>query len=149
LTNGGAFANTTPVRCLKRVFSLLTLLCWLSAIGHVAAEHGGVADGAAQHALDRCADDNDAPAPGGGHHHHDLSAMNGGQGTNAKAHQAPAPVWVPLFDALAERLADLVRQDRASRARPAIEHAPRDERDSGWLLVCQTALPVRGPSLAV
>lgn len=139
---------------LKRVFSFLTLLCWLFATGHVALEHGGVASGRAHHAVAGGADDDDhdddAPAPGGAHHHHDLSVIDSAQWMDAKAYQAPAPVWEPLFfDALAEHLAEILRQGREMRVLPTFEHAPPDERASGWLLVCQTAHPVRGPSLAV
>ena len=67
-------------------------------------------------------------------------------------HKTLAPVWVPLFDVLEERFADMMREGREGRE-PRLfrtcEHAPPDERAFGWLLVCQTAHPVRGPSLVV
>ncbi len=63
--------------------------------------------------------------------------------------KALAPVWVPLFDGLSERVADLLREGREPRLLRTREHSPPDERAFGWLLVSQTALRVRGPSLAV
>ena len=75
--------------------------------------------------------------------------MDGGQWMKSVELKALSPVWVPLFDILAERLAETQREDREPRLLPTREHAPPDEREFGWLLVCQTALPVRGPSLAV
>ncbi len=141
------------MRPLHRIFALLTLLGWLFAAGHVALEHGGVADGGAHHALFGGADDDghddDAPPQDGEHHHHDFSALSAGQWMKSAEHKALAPVWVPLFDVLAERIADMLREGREPRLLRRREHAPPDERAFGWLLVCQTALPVRGPSLSI
>lgn len=141
------------MRSFNRAFCLLTLLGWLFATGHVALEHGGVVDGGAHHALAGGADDDDhdddAPAPGGEHHHHDLSVMDRGQSMKAVELEAIMPVWVPLFDVLAEHIASVRRQRLDMRVPLTFEHAPPDERASGWLLVCRTALPVRGPSLGV
>ena len=75
--------------------------------------------------------------------------MSASQGMKYAGQIALAPVWVPLCDALAERLTATLREGREPRLRPACDHAPPDGRAFGWLLVCQTALPVRGPSLAV
>ena len=129
------------------------LLGWLFAAGHVALHHGGVADGGAHHAMsDGAADDDhddDAPPHDGDHHHHELSVMDGGQWVKSAEQAMLAPVWVPLFDALAERFADMLREGREPILLRTREHAPPDERAFGWLLVCQTAHPVRGPSLAV
>ena len=141
------------VRSFNRVFALLTLLAWLFATGHVALRHGGVADGGVHHELMGGADnddhDDDAPAQDGEHHHHDLSVMNGGQWMKSAAHKTLAPVWVPLFDVLAEQLTAILREGREPRLLLSHEHAPPDERAFGWLLVCRTAHPVRGPSLVV
>ena len=144
------------MRSLHRIFALLTLLGWLFAAGHVALEHGGVADGGAHHALPGGADDDDhdhddgaPPQDGEHHHHHDLSALNAGRGLKSSQQKVLAPVWVPLFDVLSKPLADLLREGREPRLLRTREHAPPDERAFGWLLVSQTALRVRGPSLAV
>ena len=83
-----------------------------------------------------------------GDHHHDLTAMAAGQFAKAAEHEALAPVWVPLYSALVERLTALLREAEESRGAFADWHSPPDGRASGWLLVVQTALPVRGPSLA-
>ena len=143
----------TAVRSFNRVFALLTLLGWLFAAWHVALRHGGVADGGVHHALLGAADDDDhddnAPSHDGEHHHHDLSVMDGGQWMKSAEHMAVVPVWVPLFDVLAEQLTAMLREGREPCLLPRGEHAPPDERAFGWLLVCQTAHPVRGPSLAV
>ena len=146
------------MRSFRRVFALLTLLGWFFAAGHVALEHDGVADGRAHHALPGGADDDDhddhddgAPPQDGEHHHHhhDLSALSAGQWVKSSQQKALAPLWVPLFDVLSKRLADLLREGREPRLLRTREHAPPDERAFGWLLVSQTALRVRGPSLAV
>ena len=141
------------VRSFSRVFALLTLLGWLFATWHVVSRHGGVADGGMHHALPDRADDDDhhhdAPPQDGEHHHHELSVMDGGQWMKSAEHRTLAPVWVPLFDVLAERFADMLRKGREPHLLRLHEHAPPDERGFGWLLVCQTAVPVRGPSLAV
>ena len=142
------------MRALHRILALLTLLGWLFASGHVALEHGGVADGGAHHALPGGADDDDhdddaPPQDGEHHHHHDFSALSAGQWMKSAEHKALMPVWVPLFDVLAERLAAMLREGREPLLLRTREHAPPDARASGWLLVCQTAHPVRGPSIAV
>lgn len=131
---------------------MLTLLGWLFAAGHVALRHGGVAQGGSEHAAPGAAhgDDHDDNAPsqdGEGHHHHDFAAVDGGQWSKAVDERTLAPVWMSLVDMLADRLAE--REERQPRLLPTREHAPPDERAFGWLFVCQTALPVRGPSLAV
>ena len=141
------------MRALHRILAFLTLLGWLFATGHVALEHGGVADGGAHHALFGGADDDDhdddGPAQDEEHHHHDFSALNDAQWMKSAEHKALAPVWMPLFDVLVERFADMLREGREPRLFRTCEHAPPDERAFGWLLVCQTAHPVRGPSLVV
>jgi len=141
------------VRSFHRIFALLTLLGWLFAAGHVALEHGGVANGGGHHALADGADDDDhdddAPSQDGEHHHHhDFSVLSAGQWVKSAEQKALAPTWVPLFDVLTERFADMLREGREPRLLRTREHAPPDERAFGWLLVSQTALRVRGPSLA-
>ena len=135
----------------RRLLAVLMLFGWLFAIGHVALEHAGVADGGAHHAFSDGDDDDehDAPSHDGDHHDHDFSSLSDAQWMKSAEHKTLVAMWVPLFDALAERLADMLREDRKPRLLRTREHAPPDERASGWLLVCQTALPVRGPSLAV
>ena len=64
-------------------------------------------------------------------------------------HKTLTPVWVPLFDVMVARFADMMREGREPRLLWTRDHAPPDERAFGWLLVCQTAHPVRGPSLTV
>jgi hypothetical protein len=140
------------VRPLHPIFALLALLGWLFAAGHVALQHGGVADGGMHHALSGTADDDhddDAPPQDGEHHHHDLSAVGAARWVKSAEHKTVAPVGVRVFGALAERLTAMLREGREPRLLRTCEHAPPDERTFGWLLVSQTALPVRGPSLEV
>ena len=146
------------MRPLHRIFALLTLLTWLFAAGHVALEHGGVADGGAQHALLGCVNggdhDDGGPAQDGEHHqHHDLTALGDTQRLKSAEQKALAPAWVPISisicEALAMRLADLFGEKCGPCLRRAHECAPADERAFGWLLVCRVAHPVRGPSVAV
>jgi hypothetical protein len=141
------------VRFTIRFFALLTLLGWFFATGHIALHHGGVANPGAHHALlgggDDTDHDDDVPAQDGEHHHHDLAALADGRWMKSAEHKVLAPVWVPTFDALADRLVDRRCVRREPRLLPTSEHAPPDERAGGWLLDYQTALPVRGPSLTV
>ena len=138
------------MRPLHRIFSLLTLLGWLFAAAHVALQHDGVADGGAHHMHLGDVDDDhddDGPAHDGDHHHHDLSAMSAAHWVKSAEQKAITPVWVPLVDALNVWLAEMLREGREPLLLRTCEHAPPDERDFGWLLVCQTAHPARGPSL--
>ena len=138
------------MRHAHRVIAFVILLGWLFATGHVALEHGGVADGGATHA--QAADgtdhdhDDDGPAHDGDHHH-DLTALMGGQFAKAADHKTLAPVWVPLCSALMEGPTAMLREANESGGNFDFGCAPPDARASGWLLVLQTALPVRGPSL--
>jgi hypothetical protein len=137
------------VRFLPRIFALLTFLGWLFATGHVAFEHRGMtAAGVLQHEAGVEQDHHeDAPDHDGDHHEHDLMAFAAGQFAKTTELKALAPVWVPLADTLVERLLAMARE--AEDTERSAEDGPplADERLSGWLLVVQTALPVRGPSL--
>lgn len=92
----------------------------------------------------------DAPDHDGDHHDHDLTAFVSGQFAKTAELKVLAPVWLPLFDSPVARLAATMREAENEKARGVaeVEMSPPDERSSGWLLVVQTALPVRGPSLA-
>ena len=137
------------MRPLLRVLALLTFLGWLFATGHVAFEHRGmVAAGGLQHEVGVEHDHHeDGPDHDGDHHDHDLTAFAAGQFAKTAELKVLAPVWVPLFDALVARLAATMREAENGRGFVEFENSPPDERLSGWLLVVQTALPVRGPSL--
>ena len=142
------------MRALHRVVALLALLGWLFAAGHVASEHGGVADGGALHARLGCEDgadhEDDGPAQDGEHHqHHDLTALGAGQWMKSSEHKAVAPMWMLPSDLLSALLADMAGERREPRLLRTRDGSPPDERASGWLLVCRTAHPVRGPSFAV
>ena len=132
-----------------RVLALLTFLGWLFATGHVALSHGGEALGEVAHTLGGEHDgdhDHDAPLRGG-HHHHDLALVSAGQSAKTVEVKILAPVWMPLLDELAVRLTAMAREAERSDCDFESSQSPPDERTSGWLLVVQTALPVRGPSL--
>ena len=129
---------------------MLTFLGWLFATGHVAFEHQGIAAvGVLQQAVAEQDHHDDAPDHDGDHHDHGLTAFVSGQFAKTAELKVLAPVWVPLFDALVARLAAMIREAESENARGVAEFemSPPDERSSGWLLVVQTALPVRGPSL--
>ena len=138
-----------PVQLFHRTIAIMLLLGWLFATGHVVAGHGGEGAQSAQHeTIFGHADDDhhDAPAPDS--HQHDLTAT-ATQPANPAAQLAALSVCAPLCDALVERLAAMLREAAEPRRGIGIGDSPLDERSSGWLLVCQTAHPVRGPSLAV
>ena len=126
----------------------MLLLGWLFATGHVVAEHGGETGQAVQHeaVVGHPADDDhhDAPVPDA--HLHDLMTT-APQPVSPMAQFAAMAVWVPLCDAFVERLAAMLRAAAEPQVGIGVGDSPLDERSSGWLLVCQTALPVRGPSL--
>jgi hypothetical protein len=148
-----SIADTVRVRVSARVVALLALFGWLFATGHVVLQHGAVVDGGAHHALfhEGHGDDHDhdAPSRDSEHHHHDLTAAAVRQWVKSVESKAAAPVWLPLYDVLADQLmADRVQAQGAGSLR-FYERSPPDGRASGWLLVCRSALPVRGPCLAV
>ena len=133
----------------RRVIARCLLLGWLFAIGHVATEHGEVVGNSAQvESAGHGNDHHDGGPEHGGNHHHALTAVDAGQFAKAAEHKALAPVWVPLYSALVERLTAMLREAEESRSVFDYRHSPPDRRASGWLLVVRTALPVRGPSLA-
>ena len=131
-----------------RVLAVLTFLGWLFATGHVVLSHGGEANGETMQTLASKHDDHhhDAPDPAG-HHHHDLTLVTAGQSTKTVEVKVLAPIWLPLLDDLAARLTALSREEEKSHGDLDSSKSPPDERAAGWLLVVQTALPVRGPSL--
>ena len=131
-----------------RVFTVLTFLGWLFATGHVVFSHGGEANGVVMQALSGEHDDHDHDAPEqDGHHHHDLTLVTSGQSAKTVEVKVLAPIWLPLLDDLAARLTALAREEEKSHRDFESSQSPPDERTTGWLLVVQTALPVRGPSL--
>ena len=100
---------------------------------------------AAEHAAHGHDDDDDGPthdAPS----HHDLIPLTANQFAKAVEQNAPAPVWVVLCNTLVVQLTAMLRDSREPRLQAGRVHSPPDERASGWLLVCRSALPVRGPS---
>ena len=127
---------------------MLTFLGWLFATGHVVFSHGGEANGVVMQALDGEHDDHDHDAPEQDrHHHHDLTLVTSGQSAKTVEVKVLAPIWLPLLDDLAARLTALAREEEKSHRDFDSSKSPPDERATGWLLVVQTALPVRGPSL--
>ena len=133
-----------------RVFAVLTFLGWLFATGHVVFSHGGQADGGAMEtAFDHHDHDDEHGAPDSGdHHHHDLTLVAAGQAGKTVEVKVFAPVWIPLLEDLAAQLRTLAREEEHSRGTFDFGKSPPDTRMSGWLFVVQTALQVRGPSLA-
>ena len=101
---------------------------------------------AAEHAPDGDDDDDDGPAHDAPSHH-DLAPLTASQFAKAAEQNAPAPVWIALCNTLVVQLTAMLRDSCEPRLHAGLEHSPPDERASGWLLVCRSALPVRGPSL--
>jgi len=125
------------------------LLGWLFAVGHMAVEHGGAPDGEAAHRLAdggaAYAHDEEGPAHEGDHDH-DLTALTAGQFAAGVDHKALVPVWVLLYGAIAGGLTASLREADDLLGHFDFGCALPDARASGWLLVLQTAHPVRGPS---
>ena len=139
-----------PVKFVRQLIAAFMLLAWLCVGAHVALEHGGETLGThigeAEHG-DHHHDDE--PAPGDGeHHHHDLGVVNAAQFSKSADQQFLAPQWVPVYDRLLAELAALLRGADAPHEHSVVGDSPPDTRMSGWLFVVQTALQVRGPSLA-
>jgi hypothetical protein len=59
------------------------------------------------------------------------------------------PAWLPLYHALVQCMIAEMHEVYVPRLLSILEHSPPDARASGWLLVCHSALPVRGPSLTI
>ena len=135
------------VKLFLQLIAALTLLAWLGAGVHVALAHGGEGFGVEVHG-EQHHDDDDAPGESD-HHHHDLGAVTSAAFAKSAEKQLLAPQWIPLLGEVIAQLAAMLHSTDAVRERTLIGDSPPDERASGWLLVCQTALQVRGPSLAV
>jgi hypothetical protein len=137
---------TVVVKFAPRFIAAVVLLGWLFAIGHRAAVHGASAFSSVDHELfGHDEDDHEDEHPE--HHHHDLSVLPAAPLTKATDQDSLAPAWTSLYDEPTANLA-LVQPDSArSHGDSCFGNAPPDRRASGWLLVCRTALPVRGPSL--
>jgi hypothetical protein len=57
--------------------------------------------------------------------------------------------WLSLDRWWTERRLASLRANSEAEADPASWESPPDERAAGWLLVCHTARPARGPSPGV
>ncbi len=101
-----------------------------------------VAKGAKHEAAVSHLDDHHDHAPRHDSHLHDLTAA-----AQAVRSVIATTVWVPLCDMLVERLAAMLREAAEPRSGIGLGDSAHDQRASGWLLVCHTAHPVRGPSL--
>ena len=132
----------------RRFTALLLLLGWLNAIAHVAFEHGGATDHATTHASLVCESVHCSQPhlpPDQGCHRHDLS---GWTGERLDILKEPPPVEGGLLSGvLREIFAALERKAAQPAARKEQDGRLEDARTQGFLLVCFTARPVRGPSL--
>jgi len=142
------------MRLLNPVFAMLTVLGWFFATGHVALQHGGSADCDVHYSFGWSGDcdetHGDAPVQKGGWHHHDFRVVAVGSWSKLAEHKALTPVCLPICEVLAEQLEAVLRADRQLRGfLLQSEHSPPDQRASGWLAVCRSAQPVRGPSPTV
>ena len=130
------------------LIAALMLLAWLCAGAHVALEHGGGGFGSHPgEAVHGGHHHDEEPAPDADEHHHDLGTVTASQFTKSAGQQLLAPHWVPIYARLVAELAASQRGADARHAHSVVGDSPPDTRMSGWLLVVQTALPVRGPSL--
>ena len=132
----------------RQYLAALVLSVWLLALGHVALEHCAAMNGgcvvACQSHTEGC---HEGTPEGEEHHHHHLTAF--ATSPLAKLLDLKMPLlWRSFDQMLAERLAEILRTSVAPNAALASWESPPDERAAGWLFVCQTARPVRGPSLA-
>ena len=136
------------VKLSRQLIAALMLLAWLCAGAHVALEHGG--DGFGSHpgeAVHGGHHHDEEPAPDEDDHHHDLGAVTAAQFAKSAGQERLAPQWVPIYERLAAELAASQGGADARHKHSVVGDSPPDTRMSGWLLVVQTALPVRGPSL--
>ena len=127
---------------IRRLLAVVVLLALLGAGIHMALEHGG--SSVAVHRIAHCHDHGDCPHGQNAEHLHDLNLST--QGHIGKD-LLQSPQWIPLFELDLARLTALLRHPQtAFRHLPVFPHC-WDERASGWLFVCRTALPARAPSL--
>ena len=118
------------------------LFAWVVVGAHLSIAHGGELFGSHFDVASHEGHHHDQPADG--HHHHDLGAATSAQ----FAKSGEQPLFVPRWTALCGLPAATPREMDAAREWSPMGISPPDERASGWLLDCHTALPVRGPSLA-
>lgn len=139
------------MKLARRLLAALVLSVWLLAIGHVALEHCAAMNGACAVACTPAEEmphepHSDEPGGAEAHHHHHFIAW-AVQLVKVVDGKTLMPAWLPLNDVLADRLTALLREMAATLEPVEAWDSPPDERSSGWLLLCQTAHPVRGPSL--
>jgi hypothetical protein len=148
LHSEAAGGNGALVKLGRHIFAMLLLLAWLSAGVHLAIEHGGVPfcahfeetmHGAQHH------DHGSEPAEACDNHH-DFGAITAAKLAKVLTKQLLATQSNRLCDCLLAELAAALDRNNAEILRSTVGDSPPDERASGWLLVVQTALPVRGPS---
>ncbi len=132
----------------RRLTALLLLLGWLTAIAHVAFEHGGATAGWTTHASALSGSENCSQPllpPDAAQHRHDLSGLTG---ERVELVKEPDPVEGTLLSGvLQEVFAALEREASQPAVGTEQEGRSLDARTHGFLLVCFTARPVRGPSL--
>lgn len=127
----------------RRLIALLVLFALVCAGVHMASEHGSYSVVSSQTAHIHHHDHDSCPFAHhhSGEHYHDFNASASAVGAK---HLLQTPHWVPLFEP--DLVTALLRELRSTADTPAYP-APNDERTSGWLFVCRTALPVRAPAL--
>ncbi len=128
-----------------RMLSALVLGAWLLAVAHVALDHCAAIDGTSVVICTPPQDSHSHEESGEGHHHHFGAWAT--QSAKVVSSQIQSANWIPLTD-FSARLAELLWGPGLARAPSGRWESPPDGRASGWLYLVQTALPVRGPSLA-
>ena len=128
----------------RQCLAALVLSVWLLALGHVALEHCAVMNGGCVVA---CQSHTGGGHEGDEHPHHHLTAFASSPLGKVLAWKMPL-LWRSFDQMLAEQWSEISRASLEPRAALASWESPPDERAAGWLFVCQTARPVRGPSLA-
>jgi hypothetical protein len=134
------------VKSARPFLAALVLSLWVLALGHVALEHCAAMNGGCAVVC--------VPPSGHDHHdehgddaHHHFSVLT--SSPLAKVLDLKMPVsWTVGDWALADCLLEGWRDSEEPRGIGGSWESPPDERTTGWLLVCHTARPARGPSLA-
>lgn len=91
-------------------------------------------------------DDGASHGDGEQHHHFGTWLAQTGQALDGKP---LFPLVEPVPNSLMVRLVALLREAEEMPGMDGSWGSPPDGRAAGWLLVCRTARPVRGPSLDV
>ena len=141
------------LKVIRQLIAAATLLVWVCAHLHFAANHGGgrapaagkmLTSGQAHAACVLSCHEHRLPC--GERHRLDFAPTKGFSTSKSLTTQLQAPRWLVLCDKVFAKRAALVLEEPTLHERLGAAEPQPDKRSAGWLFLARTALSVRGPS---